>query len=191
MSLSCLACSLLSNALPGTKTTPDVEIKTVKAAKALRKIGVYDIKFMIGCGHEWEFSDYNGPLASGPVLQVACAGVGVCWLISTFDFLGRQFYDEGRAKRNIPWRCEVRARAGSGAARGVAAAPGAGVCQLTSTVVSRASWMIKTGLKATFHGAGAGAGAARGGQRRLGACTDTSAAGGAGRRRGHRNRLQY
>ncbi len=94
----------MSNKLPGTKHTPDVAFKTVEATKALRESGVYDIKFMIRCDHEWEFSDYNGPPAAGPVLQAARAGPGVRQLISTFDFLARRLHDEGRAKHNIPRR---------------------------------------------------------------------------------------
>jgi hypothetical protein len=82
---------------------------------------------MMGCAsdHEWEYTDYNGPPAAGPVLQVTRTGAGVCRLVSTFYFLARKFDDEDRTKRYISRRRLVRARASSGAARGGAAAPSA------------------------------------------------------------------
>ena len=48
--------------------SPDVAIETVDAAEALTEIQVvaHDINFMIGCDHEWGFSDYDGPPAAGP-----------------------------------------------------------------------------------------------------------------------------
>jgi hypothetical protein len=127
MSLRCLVRILLSKTLPRTKHTPDVAIKTVNAAKALREIVAYDIKFMIGCNHEWEFSQLLRLQLSTVsrwtvVLQAACACAGVRQLTSNFDFIARQLDDEGRAERNIPQRRPGRVGAGSGATRGGAAA---------------------------------------------------------------------
>ncbi len=40
---------------------PAVQIKSKEAAESLRQLLATDIKFMIGCDHEWNFSEDDEP----------------------------------------------------------------------------------------------------------------------------------
>ena len=53
------------------KYDPAAQIKSKEAAESLRQLLATDIKFMIGCDHEWDFSDDDEPPPAGAVLRPA------------------------------------------------------------------------------------------------------------------------
>ena len=53
------------------KYDPAAQIKSKEAAESLRQLLATDIKFMIGCDHEWDFSDDDEPAPARAVLRPA------------------------------------------------------------------------------------------------------------------------
>ncbi len=53
------------------KYNPAAPIKSKEAAESLRQWLATDIKFMIGCDHEWDFSDDDEAAPAATVLRPA------------------------------------------------------------------------------------------------------------------------